>query len=358
MTKVVYQSILIFMKLIHSIPLSSLVVTLVFATPSFAADIPTTVVDARPTPLIHVAEATIESMNQVTIAAQVPGRILELHVDAGTSVASGDLLVRIDSTAAGQAVAGAEAGVAQAEASLANARAEYERARSLLERNFVSQSVVDSALLARQAAEAQLRATRASRGQIATELGHTSISSPLSGVVSRRHVEVGEMAQPGLPLVTIFDPAALRALADVPQFRLAALDNDALRATVELPDAGRWIEAARVTVLPAADARTHTVRVRVDLPTGLADIRPGTFARVHFVTGEITRIVVPAASILRRSEITGVYVVDGRGGFALRQVRLGELQPDGTVEILAGLTGGETIALDPVRAGIAARSAR
>lgn len=348
---------LIYMKLRHLLSLSPLVATLVFATQSFA-DIPTTVVDARPTPLIHVAEATIESINQVTIAAQVPGRILELHVDAGASVASGDLLVRIDSAAAGQAVAGAEAGVAQAEANLANARAEYERVRSLLERNFVSQSAVDSALLARQAAEAQLRAARASRGQVATEFGYTSISSPLAGVVSQRHVEVGEMAQPGRPLVTVFDPAAMRAVADVPQFRFAALGNDAPRATVELPDAGSWIEAARVTVLPAADARTHTVRVRVDLPTGLTGIMPGTFARVHFVTGEVTRIVVPAASILRRSEITGVYVADGRGGFALRQVRLGEMQPDGTVEILAGLTGGETIALDPVRAGIAARSVR
>ena len=358
LTKTEYQFILINMKPLRSHLIPSLVATLFALAASAASDIPTTVVDARPTPLIHVAEATIESVNQVTIAAQVPGRVLELRVDAGDRIAAGDLLVRIDSTAAGQAVAGAEAGVAQAEANLANARAEHERVRSLFERNFVSQSAVDSALLALQAAEAQVRAARAGRGQVATELGFTSISSPLAGVVAQRHIEVGEMALPGLPLVTVFDPAAMRAVADVPQFRLATLGDAQPRATVELPDRGLWVEAERVVVLPAADARTHTVRVRVELPPGLAGVVPGAFARVHFVTGELTRIVVPLASILRRSEVTGVYVADDGGGFRLRQVRLGELQPDGTVEILAGLNGGETIALDPVRAGIVARGAR
>ncbi len=323
-----------------------------------AAEVPVTQVDARPMPLIHVADAVIEATSQVTVAAQVPGRVLEVSVDAGDRIGIGDLLVRIDSTAAGQAVAGAEAGVAQAEANLANARAEYERVRSLLERRFVSQSALDSALLAVQAADAQLRAARASRGRVSTELGYTSIASPISGVVSQRHVEAGEMAQPGLPLVSIFDPTAMRAVADVPQFRIAALADKPLVATVELPDIRQWLDAVSVTVLPAADARTHTRRVRVDLPVGLTGVMPGMFARVHFVTGEVMRIVVPAGAILRRSEVTAVYVADGSGGFSLRQIRMGELQPDGTVEVLAGLTGGETIALDPVRAGIAARPVR
>lgn len=339
--------------------LSALFVSLSLGASAVLAEtIPVTQVDARPTPRIHVADAVIEASNQVTVAAQVPGRVLEVRVDAGDRIASGDLMVRIDSTAAGQAVAGAEAGVAQAEANLANARAEFERVRSLLERRFVSQSAVDSAMLAVQAAEAQVRAARASRGRVSTELGYTNIASPIGGVVSHKHVEAGEMAQPGLPLVTVFDPSAMRAVADVPQFRFAALGGEAPRATVELPDLGQWVEAARVTVLPAADARTHTLRVRVDLPADLPGVMPGSFARVHFVTGELTRIVVPAAAILRRSEVTAVYVADERGGFVLRQIRMGEMQPDGTVEVLAGLNGGETIALDPVRAGIVARANR
>lgn len=321
-----------------------------------AAEIATLQVQASPSVLTHSAEATLEAVNQVTVAAQVAGRIVDLQVDAGDAVRQGQLLLRIDAAAAEQAVASAEAGVAQAQADLANARSEFDRARSLLARGFVSQSAVDQARAAFEAADARLRAARAGRGQAATAQGYATIQSPLTGIVAERSVEVGEMAQPGKALFTLFDPAQMRAVVDVPQFRLAGLVGEQLRARVELPDSGRWLDAVQVTVLPAADARTHTVRVRVDLPAEAGGIKPGTFARVHFLTGEATRLAVPISAVVRRSEVTAVYVqTDNR--FALRQVRLGTVQPDDTVEVLAGLRAGETIALDPIQAGIAVRAA-
>lgn len=322
------------------------------------ADVPTVRVESRPAAIVHVAEATLEAVNQATVASRVPGRIVELPVDAGDRVARGDVVLRIDAAEAEQGLAAADAAVAQAQASLANARAEHDRARSLLARNFVSQSAVDQARTALLAAEAQLRAARAGRAQASTAQAYTTIESPMSGVVSMRHVEVGEMALPGTSLLTIFDPAAMRAVADVPQSRLASLAPGALRASVELPDSGRSVEATRVSVLPAADARTHTLRVRIDLPADLGEVVPGSFARVHFTTGQAAMIRVPVEAVVRRSEITGVYVVDERNAFSLRQIRTGPVHADGTVEVLAGLTGGEEIALDPVAAGIVARAAR
>ncbi len=321
------------------------------------ADVPTVAVEARPVSVTHAAEATLEAVHQVTVAARVPGRIVELRVDAGDLVRRGDLLARIDAAEADQAVAGAQAAVAQAEAQLARTRLDYERARSLRERDFVSASAVDQARAALLAAEAQVRAARAGQGQAAVVLGYTAIEAPLAGIVAARHAESGEMAQPGRALVTLFDPAAMRAVVDVPQQRLAGIAAERLRAHVELPESGRWSEAAGLTVLPAADARTHSVRVRVDLPEGVEGVKPGTFARVHFVTGEAVRMVVPGAAVLRRGELTGVYVADGRGSFALRQIRVGMPRPDGTVEVLAGLRSGEEVALDPVQAGVFARAA-
>lgn len=323
-----------------------------------SADVPTVRVEARPTAIVHVAEATLEAVNQATVASRVPGRIIELPVDAGDRVANGDVVLRIDAAEAEQGLAAADATVAQAQASLANARAEHDRARSLLARNFVSQSAVDQARTALLAAEAQLRAARAGRAQASTARAYTTIASPMSGVVSMRHVEAGEMALPGMPLLSIFDPAAMRAVVDVPQSRLGGLAAGALRASVELPDSNRMIDATRVTVLPAADARTHTLRVRVDLPADLGDVVPGSFARVHFTTGQTALVRVPIEAVVRRSELTGVYVVDERNAFSLRQIRTGPVHPDGTVEVLAGLIGGEEIALDPVAAGIVARAAR
>lgn len=344
------------MKIKHT--LRFLLVLALVASVPVHADLPTLRVEALPTAVVHAAEATIEAVNQVTISAQTPGRIIELRMDAGDRVQRGDLLLRIDSAEAGQAVAGAEAAVAQAQATRISAKTEYDRAQSLATRNFISQSAVDQAKAAFEAADAQLRAARAGRSQATVVLGYADIAAPVSGIVAERHVEVGEMAQPGMPLVTVFDPSAMRAVVDVPQGRLANLALDSIGATVELPASGRRIQATRVIVMPAADARTHTLRVRVELPADLDGVLPGTFARVHFTTGEAVRILVPASAVVRRSEVTGVYVVDSRHAFSLRQIRLGNAVDGDMVEVLAGLSGGEEIALDPVQAGIVARAAR
>lgn len=326
-----------------------------------AGDVPVERLAARSLASVHVAESTIEAVRQSTLAAQVAGRVVELGVDAGDAVRAGQLLLRIDAAEAAQAVAAADAEAARAEAGLSEARANLARSRSLFERKFVSQAVLDQSQAAFDAAAAQLRAARASRGQAATVQAQASVSAPFAGLVAARHIEAGEMAQPGRALLTLYDPAALRAVVDLPQQRLAGLGSGPLRAKVELPDQQRWLDAAAVTVLPAADARTHTVRVRVDLPAGSAGIVPGSFARVHFLAGPSERLTVPAAAVLRRGELTAVYVADGKGGFALRQLRLGETlageNGDARIEVLAGLADGESVALDPVQAGIAARAA-
>ena len=349
------------------------------------AEVPTVRIESRALVPVVAAEATVEAVRQSTLAAQMPGRILSLAVDAGDRISKGQVLVRIDPAEAAAAVAAAEAGIAQAQTALANARTEYARARSLVERKFLSQSALDGARTHFEAAEAQLRAARAQREQVVTVRGYAEVASPLDGLVAARHIEAGEMAQPGRNLLTVYDPAQMRAVVDLAPQRLAELGSGPLRASVELPASGRTIEAVAVTVLPAADARTHTVRVRVDLPAGTADVLPGSFARVHFqgapaaasagasvsaaassagesatsaAAGAASPIVIPAAAVLRRGELTAVYAADGQGGFTLRQIRLGRALPGGdAVEVLSGLKGDETLALDPVQAGIQARSA-
>ena len=326
------------------------------------AEVPTVRIESRVQATSLAAEASIEAVRQSTLAAQMPGRIVELAVDAGDRVRKGQVLLRIDPAEASAAVAAADANVAQAQTALINARAEYDRARSLVERKFLSQSALDAARTQFEAAEAQVRAARAARVHASTVQGYATIDSPLDGLVAERQIEAGEMAQPGRTLLTVYDPAQMRAVADLAPQRLALLGDGPLKASVELSD-GRLIEAVAVTVLPAADARTHTVRVRVDLPDSTGNVLPGSFARVHFqaaaaVPVAALAIVIPAKAVLRRGELTAVYVADGQGGFGLRQIRLGRaLQGGETVEVLSGLKGDETLALDPVQAGIRARSA-
>lgn len=323
--------------------------------PSWAAlPFATTKVGFKNTDKSYSTEATVEAVRQSTISAQVAGRITAVNFDVGDQVKAGQVIVRIDPSELAQAAAGSRAQLAQADAMLANAKANYDRQLQLFQQKFISQAALDKATAEYRAAQAGAAAARAGAGQTATVRSYTVLAAPFTGVVMARHVEVGEMAAPGKPLMTGFDPSDLRVVANIPQYKLAEVQK-ASRVTVEIPSLNKWIEAKGITVLPSADTATHTIKVRIDLPENLSNVIPGIYARAYFATGETRKLVIPARAVLRRSEITGVYVIDTKGRISLRQVRLGEQNARGEVEVLAGLNPGETIALDPIKAGIYAK---
>lgn len=335
-----------------------LLACLVFAAPAAWAALPfqTATVRYQTVDAGYSTEATVEAVKQSTLAAQVSGRVAAVNFDAGDYVKAGSVIIRLSAQELKSAVAGSQAQVAQAEANLANARANYQRQQQLFQQKFVSQAALDRAIAEFQAAEAAARAARAGVGQTAAVSGYTVITAPYSGVVAARHVEVGETVSPGTPLMTGFDPKDMRVIASIPQDKLAAV-KASQRVAVEIPSLGKWIDAKGVTVLPAADAATHTVKVRIDLPANLEGVIPGMFARAHFSVGSARKLAIPTTAVVRRSEVTAVYVVSKDDRISLRQVRLGTPNGRGQVEVLAGLNPGDVIALDPVKAGIYAKRA-
>ena len=291
----------------------------------------------------------IEAVRQSTVAAQVSGRIVDLRFDVGDYVKKGEIIVRIDERAATQALEASEAQVRQAEAELRNARVQYERSKQLVTQKFLSEAAHDKAESDYKAAQARLTALLAGASQAATERGFATIAAPYSGVVSARHVELGEMAVPGKPLMTGFDPATLRVTATVPQAQIGAIQASG-KARVEIPSIGRWIEARRVTIVPAADPRTHTTQVRLELPPDVRGVYPGIYARAHFIVGREPRLLMPRAAVVQRSEVIAAYVLGEDGSLQLRQIRLGTASDESSVEVLAGLRPGERVALEPLKA--------
>ncbi len=326
------------------------------AAPRAAAAPASAPVELREVDLTYSAEAVLEAVRQSTVAAQIAGRIVDLRFDVGDYVKKGAVIARIDERAATQAVEAGAAQVAEARAALANARANYERAKQLVAQNFISSSALDKSESDYKAAQARVTALLAGVGQAETQRSFATVIAPYSGIVSARHVELGEMATPGKPLLTGFDPATLRAVATVPQAEVAAIRAGG-KASVEVPSIGKWVDVTAFTVVPEADPRTHTTRIRLELPTGVRGIYPGVYARAHFVTGRALKLLVPRSAVLHRSEVTAVYVVAADGSAQLRQVRLGTAGDERSVEVLAGLRPGERVALDPVKAGIAGAGA-
>ena len=310
-------------------------------------------VELREVDLTYSSEAVLEAVRQSTVSAQIAGRIIDIRFDVGDAVKKGEVIVRIDERAVTQAVAASEAQVREAQAALVNARAQYERNRQLLAQKFISQAALDQSEAAYRAAQARVTALLAGAGAAATERSFATVVAPYSGVVLARHVELGEMATPGKPLMTGFDPSTLRAVANVPQAQLAAIQASG-RARIELPSLGKWLDSRGLTVVPAADPRTHTTRVRIELPADVQGVYPGVFARAHFVTGRAAKLLAPRAAVIRRSEVTAVYVIDAAGRPQLRQIRLGTAGDEQSVEVLAGLQAGERVALEPVKAGLVA----
>ena len=264
-----------------------------------------------------------------------------MRVDVGQSIRKGDLLLRIDAREASEMAAGATA-------QYINAKANYERLKNLHQQKFISGAALDKA-------KADFDAAQAARGQASVGVGHATVMAPISGMIAQRLIEQGETAAPGRPLLTIYDPNGLRVTASIPQYQLPQIRN-VKHARVEFPELGLWADSKFVTLLPTADAATHVSQVRVGLPDDLADVVPGMFARVHFVLGSAVRMTVPATAVVRRGEVAAVYVKNDQGALVLRQLRLGERLGDGDIEVLAGLSDGEQVVLDAVRAGIELKS--
>lgn len=327
--------------------LGALSLLAVWAMPVSAADLPVTTVQAVQRAHSASYDGQVEALRQAVIAAQVPGTVLELNVRAGDAVRAGQVLLRIDARAAEQSAAASSAQVAAARAALDVAATELKRKRALAQKNYISQGALEQAESQYRAAQAQLNAQSAAAGAARTQTGFHVVKAPFDGLVSQLTVERGDMAMPGRPLLTVYDPAALRVTAHVPA---SVLKGGASGAQLLLAGSDAAITPARLQVLPTVDAQSLTQQVRAELPAGTA-AAPGQFARLQLATGagdaaQAPRLFIPASAVVRRAEVTAVYVMGADQRPQLRQLRLGPVQ-GGQVEVLAGLDDGEQLITDP-----------
>lgn len=297
-------------------------------------------------------EGVVEAQRQTVLAAQVPGAIVQIAVQVGERVKTGQLLLRLDARAAEQ---GAQVSAAQAQAvqaELALAQREFERQQQLRAQGFISQAALERAEAQFKAGRAQLQAQAAALAAARTQTGFHRVTAPYDGVVAELPVSLGDLAMPGRALVTVFDPRALRVTASLPQ-QLQLPDMRTLQ--VEIPALGLRLSPSRVQRLPLADAGSQTQQLRLELPESAA--QPGQFARLLVPQAQLalpTRLWVPSGALVRRAELRAVYVLDAKGQPQLRQLRLGPQQGD-QVEVLAGLSAGERVLLEPQRAAKGAR---
>ena len=293
-------------------------------------------------------DGVVEAVQQAELSAQTSGRVTVVAADVNDRVVAGAVLLRLTAVEQQAGANTARAQLRAADAAAAEAQANYARYAALGDKQFVSRLQLDQARAARDAAVAGRDAARAQLAQAGQLADYTVVRAPFAGIVSARRVEPGESIAPGQPLMSMYAPGALRIEVQVPESDAVAI-RAANKARVSLAD-GRTVDAASITVFPAADPATHSVAVRVTLPDVDAAPAPGATAKVLFpIAGGGALPRIPRGALVQRGEITGVYVLADGKRLSLRQLRLGQ-RINEQVEVLAGLKPGEVIATDPVAA--------
>lgn len=334
--------------------LAALVLPVLRAGAAPAVEVPVVQASPQAVAVAFEFEGAVQAVRQSTVAAQASGRIAQMEVQAGDRVRAGQVLAIVDDRESQAVLQRSRAQVAQADAQLRNAQANARRTRELQAQGFVSQAALDTADAGLKAAQAGHDEASAGQRQSALAQGFTRVTAPYDGWVLETLAQAGDLAVPGKALLTLYAPAPLRAVVHVPVSRAAAA-RGAAQVEVMLPDGNggsSWVKPVGREILPAADPVAQTQEWRLELPPspGLA---PGQQVRVRFAGSQASRVVVPAAAVLRRGELTAVYVASAEGGFVLKAVRLGPDHGTAGVEVLAGLAAGDRVAVDPVKAGLA-----
>jgi RND family efflux transporter MFP subunit len=173
--------------------------------------------------------------------------------------------------------------------------------------------------------------------------GYTIIRSPISGLVTRRMTDPGDMVQPGTPLLTIEESSDYRVEATVPEeYAKSLYPGKQVEVKVDATN-GRWLPTRIAQIIPAADKNSRTFIVKVSVPAGIK-VRSGEFGRLQFDTGSERGLFIPETAVVSRNGLTGVFTIDDKEIARYRLVKVDK--PSGAkVHVLAGVNEGDRVVI-------------
>jgi RND family efflux transporter MFP subunit len=295
-------------------------------------------------------DGVVEAVMQSTLSSQIPGRVLSLNVKAGDRVKAGQVLATIDDRETQTGVLRSQAQLQQSDAELRQLQIALKRTQELKTQGFVSSAALDLAEAQYKAAQASRDSAGAATAQAKVTQSFSKVSAPYDAWVLETSAQAGDLALPGKPLITIYAPQPLRVVVQWPASQKSALPklND-----IQIQSGSETIKPVAMQIMPNADGISQTIGIKLDLPrTGaVVNASPGQQVQVRIAGAAQAKGLVPKSAILRRGEITAVYVAQ-ENGFAMKLVRLGADHGSAGVEIWAGLKDGDLIAIDAVQAGM------
>ena len=298
-------------------------------------------VQARTVPVETEVVGTVTAREKVDISSRIMAEIVEIKADAGDTLKKGQLLVVLDSRDAEARRAQTREALAAAEANLERASLDEGRIKRLLEKQAATQQEYDQAKAMLKTAQASVEAAKAAVAEAEVFLSHAKILSPISGIVIDRHADPGDMAAPGRPLMSIYDPTGLRLDVAVTEHLRSKVELEKTVAA-SIDSIGKKFEGIIEEIVPASDAMSRTFLARVTIPER-DGVYPGMYGRIWLPVGQKDAVFVPPDAIQYIGQLEMVTVVED-GAVRTRTVRTGKTRPEG-IEVLSGLMPGEIIAI-------------
>jgi RND family efflux transporter MFP subunit len=289
----------------------------------------------------------IEAQQTANISTRMMGTITRIYVKVGDKVRRGQLLANISSQDIQAKQAQTNASIAEAQANVSNAQKDYDRFTNLYKKQSASAKELDNVTLQYNAAKARLEAATQMRNEVNAMLSYSNLTAPFDGVVTQRMADEGNMANPGMPLLTIEQNTALEVSTTVSESDINSIKKGD-KAQVEVKAIGKTLECTISEISPSSQFTGGQYLVKLSIPEKeKKELYAGMYVNVFIpVTGKTTTkentaaILVPISSLVNKDQLTGVYTISNSNTALLRWVRTGKTFGD-KIEVLSGLAPNE-----------------
>ncbi len=285
--------------------------------------------------------ATVRSKQKTNVAARILAPIKAIHVKAGESVKKGQLLIELDNRNNRSNVAQAKENINALRAKLIQAKSHYSRTKNLFSKESVTKATLEQASANYASLKAQLASARQQLESSQTTLSYSQIRAPFTARVIDRFAEPGDLASPGMKLLTLYDPQSLRIDANIREsLALTLLLGQQLETYI--PALDKTISATIEEIVPAADPGARSFLIKAKLEHN-EKILPGLFARVRIPSGEQEQLLIPNSYIKQMGQLDVVWVLENNSPIR-RFIRTGQKKGE-KILVISGLSKGEKIIL-------------
>ncbi len=285
------------------------------------------------------ASGKIEAASSANLSTRMMGFVDKLHVQVGDKVRKGQQLISISNTDLSAKLAQVNAGITEATAAFENAEKDYKRFTALFKENSASQKELDDITAHYNMAQARLEGAKQMKNEVNAQFSYVNIRAPFSGKVTNKFINVGDMANPGMPLLEVESPGKYQVLVMVPESEILKIKKGT-EVQVLLKSLGKTVNGKVKEVSTSAKNTGGQYMVKVMLEKPDAEILSGMYANVRFPIEqkEVSKaVMIPSNAIITKGQLTGIYTVSQSNTALLRWLRLGRTMGD-EVEVLSGLS--------------------